>query len=101
MGEQKLITVYDYHGAMNGCAPWHYKPGNHVDKYEVNAWCVQGEEGFRAFFFIGEMLCEAHGDDGHWWLIGVMNKHWLKEFQSVVASIKDPNEGLNDREKTS
>ena len=100
MVEQKLITVYDYHGAMNGSAPWNYKPGEHVDKYEVNAWCVGGEEGIIAFFFIGNTLCEARGDDGHWWLLGTCHKDWLKQFQNTVVSIKDPNEVLNDREKT-
>lgn len=36
-----------------------------------------------------DLLYEAHGDDGHWWLVGCMNKYWIKEFKEVVNSIEE------------
>ena len=87
--EKVKITVYDHHDAIHGSAPWHYDKDKEPVKYEVDAWCVGGETGFRAFFYIDDLFCEAHGDDGFWHLIGRMDKHWVKEFKSVVNSIKE------------
>ena len=89
--ETKRIVVYDYHDAMHGRPPWRPNPTDPPTRYEVDAWCVQGETGFRAFFYIGDKFCEARGDDGSWWLSGTMHKHWVKEFKAVVAAIKEEN----------
>lgn len=61
-------------------------------KVEVDAWCVGGEEGIIAFFFHGRYLCEAHGDDGHWWLSGYMDMYWTKAFKNAVAEIPIPKD---------
>jgi hypothetical protein len=87
MKEKQKITVYDYTDAIHG-GQIPVTEQEDVKKYEVEAWCLQGETGFRAYFYIDDMLCEAHGDDGHWWLIGRMHKHWLAEFKETVNSIE-------------
>ncbi len=89
--EKHSITVYDYSGATYSSAPWH--AASHLErdpvKYEVDAWCLGGPEGVRAFFFIDDSLYEAHGDDGHWWLIGRMSKAWLAGLKKVVAALEE------------
>jgi hypothetical protein len=80
--EKIQITVWDYENKIE-----HRWPKEPV-KLEVDAWCVQGVDGFRAWFWHGDLLVEAHGDDGHWWVVGCLNKYWLKEFQEVVAAIE-------------
>lgn len=87
-GEKKKITVYDYTDATHGGTTPVTKQED-VRKYDVEAWCVQGETGFLAFFIIDDMLYEAHGDDGHWWLVGRFHIHWLDEIKKVVSSIED------------
>ena len=73
------ITVYDYgHRKM---------PLPEPVKMEVDAWCVAGKTGIIAYFMFEGMLHEAHGDDGHWWLINKFSLGWVKELQEVVASI--------------
>jgi len=56
---------------------------------KVNALCVEGDEGFLAFFYVNEMLHIASGDDGDWKLIFVMRQNWVKEFKRVVSCIPD------------
>jgi hypothetical protein len=58
-----------------------------IKKFEVDAWCVQGPTGFRAWFIKDDFLYEAHGDDGGWWLVGRMHIHWLPEFKKAVEAI--------------
>jgi hypothetical protein len=82
------ITVWDYYDVLHGKCPWHNSEHVDIQKYEVEAWCVQGETGFRAFFYLGDQFCEATGDDGHWWLLKTMHKHWVKEFKEVVEEIE-------------
>lgn len=55
--------------------------------YEVEAWCVQGEEGFRALFILGDEIVEASGDDGHWWITGSFHTDWLSEFSDMVQAM--------------
>jgi hypothetical protein len=74
------ITVYDY-GTFT-----HHRTEPIVYK-DVDAWCLQGETGFLAFFIIDDTLFEAHGDDGHWWVAGRMHTHWIDELKEVVMSI--------------
>ncbi len=79
------ITVYDYNDNIHGGhAPKDFKPV----KYEVEAWCVGGDEGIRAFFFIGDMFCTADGDDGHWWLVNRCSKGWLKEIKEAIVAVE-------------
>ena len=81
------ITVWDYDNAMHGgrYPPRDFKPV----KYEVEAWCVGGTEGITAYFFIGDMFCEANGDDGHWWLKTVCNKQWLKKIKETINMVQE------------
>jgi hypothetical protein len=76
------IEVWDYENKVEHC--WPREPV----KIDADAWCVQGEDGFRAFFWHGDLLVEAHGDDGHWWVAGCIHRHWLKEFKEVVNAIE-------------
>jgi hypothetical protein len=88
MKTKEKITVYDYTDAIHGgIAPVKHK--QYVKKYEVEAWCLQGQTGFVAYFYMGDTLYEAHGDDGHWRLVGRMHKHWLKELKETVNSIEE------------
>jgi hypothetical protein len=57
-------------------------------KFEVDAWCVGGATGIIAYFVQDGTLYEAHGDDGHWWLVGEMHYHWLEKIQEVVAAVE-------------
>lgn len=91
MIEKQKITVYDYHGAIKSSAPWHYKENINPTRYDVEAWCVGGKNGIKAFFFINDTLYEANGDDGHWWLIGIMHKDWLEKFKETINSIQFEN----------
>ena len=84
-GRKRKITVWDYFDAAHGS--YNRRELEKPVKYEVDAWCVQGETGFIAYFIIDDRLYEAHGDDGHWWLVGVINTHWLKEWQETVAAL--------------
>jgi len=86
------ITVWDYDDRMHGISfPLNkrerIKPRSPV-KYEVEAWCVQGETGFRAYFFLGDQFCEANGDDGHWWLMSTCHKHWVKEIKEAINAVE-------------
>jgi len=79
------ITVYDYDDAMHGGHPSKdFKPV----KYEVEAWCVGGDTGIKAFFFVDNMFCMADGDDGHWWLITRCHKDWLGEVKEAIGAVK-------------
>lgn len=75
--ETTKITVWDYHGARNGAAPWHYQKGTDAFKFEVDAYCVGGKAGVRAFWKEGDIMYEAHGDDGYWYLVGVISVYWV------------------------
>lgn len=80
------ITVWDYNNAMDG---WTIPPdGFEPVKYEVNAWCVGGEYGIKAFFFIERLFCEADGDDGAWCLKSAYDKAWLGEIKEVINSVE-------------
>lgn len=86
------ITVYDYHDAFHGRQRYlppseNFKPV----KYEVEAWCVGGDTGIRAFFFIDNMFCTADGDDGHWWLVSACHNAWLKEIKEAINAIEKEN----------
>lgn len=75
--EKIRITVWDYR--------YDSKPPK---RYEVDAWCFPGEYGFRAFFYHGDLLFEAAGDDGHWFIIHTMHKDWVNQFKEFVSQIE-------------
>jgi hypothetical protein len=75
--KKRNIIVYDYSSSV--------KP----IKYEVEAHCVGGENGVRAYFILNEKMYEAQGDDGHWWLVGKISKSWIKEIIDTISSLYD------------
>lgn len=79
------ITVYDYDDNIHG---GHASKGFKPVKYEVEAWCVGGDYGIRAFFFIDDMFCTADGDDGGWWLVNSCHRDWLKEIKEAINAIE-------------
>jgi len=88
------IKVWDYAGIFkgNGTAPWHVarywaEHGETEDPvgFEVDAWCVGGEEGILAYFYYENRFCIAHGDDGHWWLMYTCHKDWKNRIQSEMS----------------
>jgi hypothetical protein len=82
------ITVYDYDDALHG-RNFSKSLLENPSKYEVEAWCVGGDEGIKAFFFVDDKLCMADGDDGHWWLVDVCHKGWLKEIREAINAIEE------------
>jgi len=72
------ITVYDYSDARHNASARHYDK-NHppeVVEFNVEAWCVGGDEGVKAYWVQDDRLYTAHGDDGHWWLNSVTSVNW-------------------------
>jgi len=66
----------------------HYKIYGFYKCFDVLAWCVGGKEGVFALFINEEdLICEAHGDDGHWELVGKFDRYWLDEIADVVDSV--------------
>ncbi len=82
----KQIRVFDYTNARKGGSLSQYDYNNppDVEQYDVLAYCVGGEDGIRAYFVLEDTLYEAHGDDGHWWLVGVCDIQWLT---SIIAEL--------------
>jgi len=81
------ITVWDYNDAIHGGQ--HFEKGlkEKPVKYEVDAWCVGGNYGIKAFFFIKNMLCMADGDDGHWWMVDSCHMNWVSEIKEAIECI--------------
>jgi hypothetical protein len=82
------ITVWDYEDKLHGITfpannRKQIKPGYPIG-YEVEAWCVGGDEGIKAFFFIDNMFCMANGDDGHWWFVDRCHENWLEEIKDAI-----------------
>jgi len=71
---KRNITVYQYNRFKQSL----------VKEFKVNAWCVQGETGFLAFFLNGNYFYIAAGDDGHWWVIHEIHKNWIPEIKEVM-----------------
>jgi hypothetical protein len=84
------ITVYDYSNARHGADARHYDKNNppEVKKFDVEAFCVGGNEGVKAYFYQGDLLYEADGDDGHWWLTGVIHCDWLREIIDALKAVE-------------
>lgn len=84
------ITVYDYDDARHNSCAWHHSGNNiPVKIYEVEAWCVGGKEGIKAYFIIDGMLYTASGDDGHWWLVNVCAARWLGWIKEAITAIEE------------
>lgn len=86
------ITVYDYSDASHNASARHYDKNDppNVVEYTVNAWCVGGDCGVRAYFTLGSkpgVLFVAHGDDGHWWLDSVIAVRWMPEMIKAMTAI--------------
>ncbi len=75
------IIVYNYYN--------HNEPGV---KYEVNAYCVGGKDGVRAYFLMGKYMYEAHGDNGHWWIVGKIDKSWIEKIMNTISALHDSME---------
>jgi hypothetical protein len=63
---------------------------DNVKQIAVNAWCVGGEDGVFALFPDPEnanLFCEAHGDDGHWWIVGRYSYPWAKQIIEAYQEI--------------
>lgn len=84
------IRVYDYSNARKGASAVHYDKDNPppIKYFDVEAYCVGGAEGVHAYFYKGDTLYEAHGDDGHWWLVGVIHLDWLKEMIDALKTLE-------------
>jgi hypothetical protein len=64
-----------------------YRDKDNITEYYVCAVCVQGDTGFRAWFpdpDNPDMIMEASGDDGHWWITGEFAGHWLPEMVEAI-----------------
>lgn len=85
---QTKITVYKYKDISVPGGADYTKPAD-IEKYEVDAWCVDGKEGILAFFFAKNLFHIAAGDDGHWWLIYSCDVNWFtgikKAFKNMVV----------------
>lgn len=79
------ITVYDYRDRNN--VHKYERDPEKICKYEVDAWCVDGEEGIMAFFTIDDMFYIANGDDGHWWVVSQCHKHWVKDIAEAMSAV--------------
>jgi hypothetical protein len=93
MIKKTSIVVWDYSYSCQFCGTFdEYKPPK---KLEVDAICVGGEFGIMAYFFLDNMLYEAHGDDGHWWVSWKCHKDWLGKIKEAVSSLEVPDESLD------
>jgi len=81
------ITVWDHADRLHGSALPPSMIKHSPVRYDVEAWCVGGVEGVRAYFIIGDLLYEADGDDGNWWLVSVCHKDWLKSVLEALTGL--------------
>ena len=94
------IIVTDYSDVKHGSPPWCYDPGNppNIVEYKVDALCIGGPDGVRAYFMLDGMFCTAHGDDGHWWLASMLSVGYLpetiKSLEALLSAEKENNNGL-------
>jgi len=76
------IKVWDYSGILEGD---HLVNTEEPTGFEVDAWCVGGEEGILAYFYYQNKFCIANGDDGHWRLMYTCHKDWKNRIKSVMS----------------
>ena len=89
--EKQTIIVHNYFSG--GSILHRVRYDEDIESYEVEAYCVGGEEGVFAIYQSpkGEDWYEyAQGDDGHWWFAGVMSKSWYPQIvEAITAIIED------------
>jgi hypothetical protein len=83
-----IITVYDYTEASKGGRLSQFNSNNppEVVEFNVEAWCVGGKEGVRAYWIQDDRLYQANGDDGHWELISVIHIGWTDEIVEALQA---------------
>lgn len=57
-----------------------YKYNDMPTYFDVEAVCVGGVDGVRAYFIHPnrpELIVFADGDDGHWWVNNTIHRHWI------------------------
>ena len=83
------ITVYDYSDARHNASARHYNKNRppEVVEFNVEAYCVGGDTGVRAYWVQDKRLYMAHGDDGHWWLTSVIAVHWAAEMIEALEGV--------------
>ena len=84
---KKRIEVYDHYDVIHGHS-FGQKQVKDPIRYEVKAWCVGGDMGILAYFFIHDHFCIASGDDGFWSLLYVCNKQWLTRIKEKINEIE-------------
>ena len=83
--KKQRINVWDYQDAVHGGNIWHAQ--EEEKSYDVDAFCVGGDEGVYAIFenpIDVNTFCIAYGDDGHWYITGRFGKSWIKEIISKL-----------------
>lgn len=85
------ITVWDYDDVTDG---GHLLEDFKPVRYDVEAWCVGGKEGIKAYFFVDNMICVADGDDGHWRIVGKFHMHWIHGIEEAVHAIAEEERKL-------
>jgi hypothetical protein len=93
------ITIYDYNDARHGTAPRPSGARRGVKKYVVEAFCVNGPEGVRAYFMEEDIVCVAAGDDGHWWLLETYHEHWLPFIIEALSQLVNREGNPVERDK--
>lgn len=99
--KKQHIQVYDYtlgHSIMHPRSRFGKMGDFDWDEYnvlDVEAYCVGGVDGVQAIFehesFPPGCVGIASGDDGNWWLVGVIHKHWLPGWIDALQAILKNN----------
>ena len=55
---------------------------------EIEAYCVGGREGARAYWLEGDLICSASGDDGSWWETDCINLSWLDQMFEAMGYVR-------------
>ena len=80
MGKER-ITVENY--SHDGMTP---------QRMEVDAFCVGGNDGVRAYFVHPDnpkWIVLADGDDGNWWYVSVIDRYWIP---AMIKALTEVNE---------
>ena len=86
--EKQTIIVHNYFSG--GSILHRVRYDEDITSYEVEAYCVGGEDGVFAIYqspTYPDCFEYAQGDDGHWWFAGVMSKSWYPQIVEAMNSI--------------
>ena len=86
------ITVFDYSDARHNASATHYDKDNPPDvvEYNVEAYCVGGDTGVRAYWIQDKRMYTAHGDDGFWSLTNVISIGWIQDMaDAMIACLEE------------